>query len=172
MSNTCLSILVAMAENRVIGHNNTLPWHLPEDLKRFKALTMGCPIIMGRKTYESIGRPLPGRTNIVITRQNDYPSDGLVIAHSIESAIKVAEQYCGIDRQEIFIIGGEELFRQTLHLCHKLYLTEIQKTFEGDTFFPEFDLAEWDELAREEHYSEAQQFAYCYVDLVRKTKGS
>ena len=128
MSTNCLSILVAMAENRVIGHNNTLPWRLSADLKRFKALTMGHPIVMGRKTYESIGRPLPGRANIVITRQNDYSADGLIVTNSVENAIKAAEQHCDKNNREIFIIGGEKLFRQTLHLCHKLYITEIQKS--------------------------------------------
>ena len=170
MSTNCLSILVAMAENRVIGHNNTLPWHLSADLKRFKALTMGHPIVMGRKTYESIGRPLPGRANIVITRQNDYSADGLIVTNSVENAIKAAEQHCDKNNREIFIIGGEKLFRQTLHLCHKLYITEIQKVFEGDTFFPEFEPNEWDQTVCKEHYSDECQFAYRFVELMRKAK--
>lgn len=163
-----LSILVAMAKNRVIGLNNTLPWHLSEDLKRFKALTMGHPIIMGRKTYESIGRPLPGRTNIVITRQQDYSANGSVVVSSVEDAVKAAHEYCDEGNTEIFIIGGEVLFRQTLHLCQRLYITEIQKEFEGDAFFPEFDPDEWDQIMCTRHYSDNQHFSYHFVELIRK----
>ncbi len=142
-----ISIIAAMTEDqRVIGVSNTLPWHLPEDLKHFREMTTGHPILMGRKTYESIGRPLPKRENIVITRNADYQAKGCVIKHSLDEAIA----HCsGID--EIFIIGGAELYKQALNLADRMYLTEIiirpldsfLITFEGDAHFPEFNPSDW-----------------------------
>ena len=139
-----LSILVAMAQNRTIGINNTLPWHIPEDLKRFKALTMGHHMIMGRKTFDSIGKPLPGRTTVIVTRNRELRIAGCVIAHTLEEAIAA----CAGD-DEIFIIGGAELFASALLLANRLYLTEIKQDVDGDVFFPTFDKSVWVEVARE-----------------------
>ncbi len=139
-----LSILVAMAQNRTIGINNTLPWHIPEDLKRFKALTMGHHMIMGRKTFDSIGKPLPGRTTVIVTRNRELKIAGCVIAHTLEEAIAA----CAGD-DEIFIIGGAELFSSALLLADRLYLTEIKQDVDGDVFFPTFDKSMWVEVGRE-----------------------
>ena len=151
-----LSLLVAMSSNRVIGRNNQLPWHLPEDLKHFKALTMGHPIIMGRKTYESIGKVLPGRTNIIVSRMENYIIPGAIVVDSIQGALTAA---CEVDmpKNEAYVIGGENIFRQTLPLSQRIYLTEIQKTFEGDTFFPELNLNEWHEAERVKHFSSSNE---------------
>lgn len=139
-----ISIIVAMASNRTIGLNNTLPWHLPADLKHFKALTMGHHIIMGRKTYESIGKPLPGRTSVVVTRNADYAVPGVIVVNSLEAAIKA----CGGD-EEIFVIGGAQLYRQAINLADRIYLTEIDAVITGDAHFAEFDSVQWRETSRE-----------------------
>lgn len=152
-----LSIIVAVATNRVIGNKNTLPWHLPEDLKRFRALTTGHHIIMGRKTYESLNRLLPDRTTVIVTRNPDYRVAGALIANSLQQAIKL----CG-DDEEVFLIGGAELYRDGLKLANKLYMTEIDAVFKGDAFFPEFDQTEWQEASREQHTS-AQGLNFSYV---------
>ena len=157
-----LSLIVAIAQNRVIGANNTLPWHLPEDLKRFRALTTGHHIIMGRKTYESLNRLLPNRTTIIVTRNADYKVPGALIAHSLAEAITQA----GSD-DEVFLIGGAELYRDGLNSADKLYLTEIEASFEGDAFFPEINLAEWAEISREEHISE-KGLGFSYITYQRK----
>ncbi|SFE08978.1 dihydrofolate reductase [Nitrosomonas sp. Nm166] len=168
MTSLCLSILVAMARNRVIGQNNKLPWHLPVDLKHFKSLTMDHIIIMGRKTYESIGRPLPGRTSIVITHQKNFKALGATVVHSVEEALQVCKQV-SIINHEHFIIGGEEIFRQTLKICQRMYITEIQRDFEGDTFFPEFDPNDWKETQRDKHYSDQDNnMEYHFIILDRK----
>jgi dihydrofolate reductase len=159
---TKLSIIVAIAKNRVIGINNTLPWHLPEDLKRFRALTMGHHIIMGRKTYDSLGRLLPGRTTVIVTRNTDYKVAGALIAHSLQDAIAL----CKAD-DEVFLIGGAELYQEGLKLSNKLYITEIVLDVEGDAYFPEYSSNEWQESAREAHVSE-QGLAFNYVTYVRK----
>jgi dihydrofolate reductase len=140
-----LSAIVAMASNRCIGKDNTLPWRLPADLKRFKQLTMGHTLIMGRKTYESIGRPLPGRTMVVLTRQEDYAPEGVQVVHSLEQALERARG------DEVFIAGGADLYRQTMERVRRLYLTRIEREYEGDTFFPEVDLSGW-RLVEEEHH--------------------
>lgn len=132
-----------MANNRVIGIANTLPWRLPEDLKHFKALTTGHHILMGRKTYESLGRPLPGRTSVVITRSADLQLPGCIVATSIDDAIAA----CNGDA-EVFFIGGAELYRQALAYADRIYLTEIQSDFEGDAWFPDFDRGQWQETGR------------------------
>ena len=163
------SILVAMASNRVIGRGNALPWRLPADLKHFKALTMGHSIIMGRKTHESIGKPLPGRQNVIITRQKNYHVVGAVVVHSIDEALQV----CKNDKtksKECFVIGGAELYQQTLAFCHRMYITEIQHCFNGDTFFPVFNTDEWIEIACDKHFSgNNDELAYHFVVLDRKT---
>lgn len=131
-------MIVAIAlKNRVIGNQGKLPWNIPEDLKRFKALTSGHPIIMGRKTYESIGRPLPNRTNIIITRDSSYSAPGVQIAMSLDEALTIAEKY---DQNEIFIIGGGEIFRLAMGIADRLYLTTIHGDIHGDTFFPDYSI--------------------------------
>lgn len=152
-----LSLIVAMARNRVIGINNTLPWHLPEDLKRFKALTMGHHIVMGRKTYESIGRPLPGRTTIIVSRDPSYSRDGCLVARSLPEAIRLTD-----DDDQVFFVGGSSLYEQVLPLAARLYITEIQADFEGDAHFPEFDQAVWREVSRQ-HQVGANGLAFDYV---------
>ncbi len=170
MSAMRLSILVATAKNRVIGKNNALPWHLPADLKHFKALTMGHPIIMGRKTYESIGRLLSGRTNVIVTRQKAYQVAGAITANSIDDALKVCQ--AGVEgNDEVFLIGGAELYRQTLELCDRMYITEIQRDFDGDTYFPAFDMEEWKEITREKNFSEDRRLDYHFVVLDQKIRG-
>lgn len=141
-----VSILVAYDRNRAIGHGNKLPWHLPADLKRFKALTMGHHIVMGRKTYESIGRPLAGRANVVITREIGYRAEGSIVVDTLERALDVAQE-----DKEIFIIGGAQIFLQMLPFCDRLYATEIDAAFDADTYFPEFDKESWVESSRDHH---------------------
>lgn len=145
-----LCVIAAMARNRVIGIHNTLPWRLPEDLKHFKALTMGHHIIMGRKTYESIGKPLPGRTTVIVTRDAGYRVEGCLTATSIDAAIAA----CG-DDPEIFFVGGAEMYVQVLPRADRLYLTEIQAEYEGDAWFPEFDRSSWREVDRQAHVNDA-----------------
>ena len=157
---TTLSLIVAVADNRVIGVNNTLPWHLPEDLKRFRALTTGHHIIMGRKTYESLGRLLPSRTTVVVTRNKDYQLEGALIAHSLEAAMILCQQ-----DEEAFLIGGAELYQDGLKYANKLYITEIGLEVAGDAFFPEIDLNQWQETSREAHTS-AQGLSFNYVTYI------
>lgn len=143
-----ISLIVAVGDDNVIGKDNALIWHLPADMKFFKEKTTGHCIITGRKNYESIPekfRPLPNRTNIVITRQKDYHAPGAIIVHSLEDAIEKAEK-TGDD--EIFIIGGAEIFRQCLRYADRIYLTVIHHSFEGDVFFPEINASEWKEVQR------------------------
>ncbi len=159
---TQLSIIVAVAHDGVIGINNTLPWHLPEDLKRFRALTMGHHIIMGRKTYDSLGRLLPGRTTVIVTRNENYKVEGALVAHSLEAAIALCE-----DDEEVFLIGGAELYQAGLKLAHKLYITEIELDVAGDAFFPKLVSTEWQETEREAHTSE-KGLKFSYVTYLRK----
>jgi dihydrofolate reductase len=147
-----ISIIVAMAKNRTIGINNTLPWRCPEDLKHFKALTMGHHMIMGRKTFDSIGKPLPGRTTVVVTRNRELKLEGCIIVHSLHEAISA----CG-DDEEIFIVGGAELYAQALPLANTLYITEILQDTEGDAHFPVFDKTAWTEVMREKRHQETPQ---------------
>ena len=163
-----IKILVACDENRVIGKNNQLIWHLPADLKRFKNLTTGHVIIMGRKTYESIGRPLPGRTSVIITRQPDYQVPGAIVVASIDQALKVCSEGKETD-QEIFVIGGAEIYHQAFELCQRIYITEIQQEFDGDTLFPELNQQEWREISREKHRLNADDgLEYHFVALNRR----
>ncbi len=157
----CLSLIVAIAKNRVIGVNNTLPWHLPEDLKRFRALTTGHHIIMGRKTYDSLGRLLPGRTTVIVTRNPDYKMEGAIVVNSLEAAIAA----CG-DDNEAFLIGGAELYKDGLKLANKLYITEIDAEYEGDAFFPEFEINEWKAGERETHRAESG-LSFSYITYQR-----
>ena len=159
-----ISLIVAMDNNRVIGSKGALPWHLSADLKHFKAITMGKPIVMGRKTHESIGRPLPGRENVVLTRDKNYLSKGCTILHSLECV------YAKFNHtEEIMIMGGTELYRWTLDKADRIYLTEVHAECEGDTFFPEFDRNEWTETERKDFKAdENNEFDYSFVMLERK----
>ena len=137
---TCLAMIAALSRNRVIGRDNELPWHISADLKHFKATTLGKPVVMGRKTYDSIGRPLPGRTNIVVTRQSDWQADGVRVARSTEQALALAAEVAANDGvEEVMVIGGEQLYRSLLPHAQRLYLTEVAADIEGDAYFPELD---------------------------------
>ena len=154
-----------MSENRVIGKDNQLPWHLPADLKFFKATTLHHPILMGRKTYDSIGRPLPQRTSIVITRQPGYQAEGAQVVHSLPQAIEAGRQV----HPDLFIIGGAEILREALPLIDTMYLTLIHASFEGDVFYPEFDEEQWQETWREDHHAdEKNKNDYSFIKLERK----
>ena len=139
-----ISIIVAMAKNRVIGNANSIPWRLPNELQLFKKLTMGHHIVMGRKTYESIGRLLPGRTTVIVTRQPGYRVEGAMVAHSLEAALASAT-----NDDEVFVIGGAELYRAALPAADRIYLTTVDATPEGDTLMPDFDIREWREISSE-----------------------
>lgn len=155
-----LTIIVAKAENNVIGNENQLIWHLPNDLKHFKNLTSGHPIIMGRKTFESIGKPLPNRTNIVITRNSNWNAEGVLIANSLDEAIEKAKEF----DLEIFILGGGNIYEQAMDLADVLVVTEVHHSFEGDAKFPEIDLNIWKEISREKFgKDEKHTFEYSFV---------
>ena len=159
-----LAIIAAYSVNRVIGYRKVIPWHLPADLKRFKNFTMGHHLLMGRKTFESIGRPLPGRTTVVITRRHDWTSEGVLVAHSVGAALKIARA-----DEEPFIAGGEEIYRQTLELSSRLYLTLVHEKFKGDTFFPEFNVSSWQLLSREDwNANETNPYAYSFLIYERQ----
>ena len=170
MSSTMkLSLIVAIAQNGCIGINNKLPWYLPEDLKYFRRLTTGNIVIMGRKTFESIGKPLPNRSNIVISRNSDFQAEGVKVVASIEEALNIAESIAEIsDTQEAFIMGGAQIYEQTLPLAQRLYITEVKKAVTGDAFFPSIDLAQWQEIGREAHYYEPQDTHYDFVVYERR----
>ena len=149
-----LSLVVAMAENRVIGRDNTLPWHLPDDLKFFKAVTLDKPVVMGRRTFESIGRPLPRRTNIVLTGRRDYQAEGCRVVHCLEEALAAADK-----APEVAIIGGASLYQQALPRAGRLYLTLVRAEIEGDTRFPGFDWEDWRVVERRDHQAD-ERHAY------------
>lgn len=151
-----LSIIVAASENNVIGIHNHLPWHLPVDMKYFKDTTMGKPIVMGRKSFEDLGRVLPGRPNIMITRQEGYTSEGLHVVPSLEAGIEKAKTF---GTEEIFITGGGEIFKMALSIVDRVYLTRVHTTIEGDTYFPEFDPTGWT-LVKNEYYEKDEKHAY------------
>jgi len=159
-----ISLIVAVAENGVIGKTGTmLPWRLPADLKRFKEVTTGHPIIMGRKTYETVGRPLPGRQNIIITRNPDYKAEGCEVVSSLPEALEAAK-----NSEEVFVIGGGQLFEQALPLANKLYLTLVHASPEGDVFFS-YDPADWQEISKESHEAdEKNQYSYSFITFVNK----
>ncbi len=159
-----LSIVVAMAENRVIGNNNQLPWHLPADLRHFKTLTMGKPILMGRKTHESIGRALPGRQNIVVTRQRGYQAEGCMVTLSVDAALAACA-----DAAEVMLIGGAQLYRELLPRSTRIYLTLVHAIIAGDTLFPAIDPAAWHETARADHPAdEKNAYPFSFVTLQRR----
>ncbi|NVI82935.1 dihydrofolate reductase [Janthinobacterium sp. BJB401] len=157
-----LTIIVATDQQGGIGIDNTLPWKLPEDLAHFKRLTTGHPILMGRKTFDSIGRPLPNRRNIVITRNPDWRHEGVEAVSSVEAAIAL------LDGAEGYVIGGAEIYKQALPLTQRLIITEIGQAFDCDAFFPAVDYAVWQETAREAHMSEKSGLPYAFVTLERK----
>ena len=164
-----LALICAMAENRTIGKDNSLPWHLSEDLKYFRKVTMGHCIIMGRKTWESIGRPLPGRTNIVITRTEDYQADGARVVTSLEEAIELAQSVCALDGvEEAFIIGGAGLYQAALSRAERFHLTRVHAAIEGDTHLMDFDESQWSEISRDKHLkSETNPYDYSICLLER-----
>lgn len=161
-----LSLIAAMDVNRVIGVDNTLPWHLPADLKHFKSVTMGKPILMGRKTYESIGKPLPGRENIVLSRQSDFLAQGCKVVQSLEAALAYADNELHAD--ELMVIGGAQLYEAMLAVADRLYLTEVDTSVKGDAYFPEINRCEWTETDWQEHTAdEKNAYNYNFLTLER-----
>jgi dihydrofolate reductase len=161
---TKLSLIVAMDDNRLIGSNNDLPWQMPADLAYFKRITMGKPIIMGRKTFASIGRPLPGRRNIVVTRDSGFRATGCEITNGIKAALSLCS-----DTEEVMLIGGASLYQQTIGQATRLYITRIHHNFEGDTWFPEIDLGLWKQETREDHDADhSNPYAYSFIKFVRE----
>lgn len=156
-----ISAILAMSENRVIGHQNHLPWYLPADLKYFKRMTTGHPILMGRKTYESIGRPLPHRTNIILTRNPAFNAPGCIVVTSMQEAI----QHAAANNKDIFIIGGADVYKQCMSYISRIYLTIVHASFEGDVFFPELNKGEWKEIEAHTHAPDSDN-AYAYTFLV------
>lgn len=168
-----IALIWAMARNRVIGRNNSLPWRLPADLAHFKALTSGHPVIMGRKTFESLGQPLPNRTNIVITRNSTFSSTGCLVVHSLEEALRLGSQHESSDRPILFVIGGENLYSQALQLADRLYITLVDAEIEGDARFPDFDWDDWSEVERLVKPADAKNIYACtFLTLERKTPRS
>ncbi len=162
MAKPLLSIICAIGKNRAIGRDNKLLWDIPHDLQHFKDITSGHPVIMGRKTFESIGRPLAGRTNIIVTRDESYQQDECVICHSLEEAIAKAKE---IDPEEVFVIGGGSIYAQAIDLVDKLYLTIVDDIVEdADTFFPEY--SQFNKIIKEEHF-ETDELKYSFVELIR-----
>mgnify|MGYP001615647395 FL=1 len=159
-----ISLIAAIARNRVIGKDNALPWKLPADMRRFKQLTIGKPIIMGRKTFESIGRPLPDRMNVIITRNKDFHAEGCTVVHSLDEVITSVGE-----AQEVMVIGGSSVFQQFLPYAKRMYLTIIDEDIEGDVLFPEFDINEWHEQERIEYQpDEKNAYRYVFVTLEKK----
>lgn len=161
-----LTLVVAMARGRVIGYGGTMPWHLPDDFKYFKAVTMGKPVVMGRRTWQAIGKPLPGRLNIVVTRERGFAAPGCIVVHSLAEAIAAAGA-----APEIMIIGGAELYRQTLPRACRIHLTLIEADVPGDTWFPELDQAQWREVSRTAHAADARHawpFSFIVYERVRR----
>lgn len=158
-----LALIAALARNRAIGRGNAMPWRLPEDLRRFKRLTLGHAVIMGRKTFESIGSPLPGRDNIVITRSHDWSPSGCAVVHSLDAALAAVES-----RGEAFVIGGAQIYALAMPFAQRLYLTEIERDFDGDAFFPEYDRSAWCEVSRERRIEGGPEgLGYAFVEYER-----
>ncbi|HCK03264.1 MAG: dihydrofolate reductase [Methylophilales bacterium] len=158
-----ISVIAAMSKNNVIGIDNTLPWHISDDLKRFKKLTINHPIIMGRKTFDSIGKPLKDRQNIVISRNRDLTINGVTIVNSLEEAINITS-----DQPNIFIIGGEQIYEMAMPIATHLYLTEVSLFIDGDAFFPKYRKDEW-VVAESVPGKTVDNIDYCFVDLIKKT---
>lgn len=159
-----ITIIAAIADNNALGKNNQLIWHLPADLQRFKKVTLNHHIIMGRKTYESLGRPLPRRTNIIVTRDPDYIADGCIVVNTLENALKAATK-----DPNPFILGGAEIYKQAMEFADVLDLTFVHATFEADVFFPNIDMSKWKEVSREDHKAdEKNKYDYSFVCFERK----
>lgn len=160
-----VAAIVAVASNGVIGRNNQLPWYLPNDLKYFKATTMGKPVIMGRKTFESIGKPLPGRTNIVVTGNTSYQAEGVRVVYSVSEALKLAESVAIVEgAKEVMVIGGARLYAEVMPQVERLYLTEVKADVEGDAYFDELDMTDWLEHSREDFSAEGPNpYNYSFV---------
>ena len=155
-----ISLIVAAAENNAIGKDNQLLWHLPNDLKFFKNTTWGMPVIMGRKTFEAVNKPLPGRINIVITRQADWKADNVITAADLQDALQKAE---ATNCNEIFVIGGGEIYKQSMEIADKIYITRVHATLDGDTFFPVIDETKWQQTSLQEFAAdEKHQYAYSF----------
>lgn len=165
-----VALVVAAARNRVIGRNNQLPWHLPAELAHFKRITLGKPIIMGRNTFESIGRPLPGRTNIVVTRNPSWVADGVVTCHSLAAAVAHGRDQARADGMaEVLVIGGAQLYREALSLAQKIYMTEVACEPEGDAWFPSLAPDDWLEVHRTHHRpDDKNSLEYAIVELLRR----
>jgi dihydrofolate reductase len=162
-----VSLIVAVSQNNVIGRDNQLPWHLPEDLQYFKSVTMGKPILMGRKTFDSIGRPLPGRKNIVITRDSQWTAEGVEVVHSLDDAVVAGTKACAAaDSDEIMVIGGAQIYRDCLPMADRLYLTRVKAEVDGDAFFPNIDENQWQKTA-EKAAKTIDKFDYCFQVLER-----
>jgi dihydrofolate reductase len=159
-----ISLLVAHDPNGVIGVNNELPWHIPEDLAYFKKMSMGKAMVMGRKTYESIGRPLPGRLSIIVTRNKEYTAEGAVVVHNLNDAIARAEEYA----EEVMIIGGAEIFRMSIDFADRLYITSIQNTYNGDTFFPPYE-SDWKLVSASDNHFTEEGIPYSFLIYDRET---
>lgn len=160
-----ITLIAAAAENNALGKDNDLVWHLPDDFKRFKALTSGHFIVMGRKTFESFPKPLPNRTHIIITRQKEYKvPEGCIVVDSIEEALKICQ-----NQQEVFVIGGGEIYKQSLSIANKIELTRVHTVVEADTFFPEIDFSQW-KLVEESYHpkDEKHQYAFSYLTYLKK----
>lgn len=163
-----LTIIVAMARNRVIGRNNALPWRLPADLQHFRRITLGKPVVMGRKTYESIGRPLPGRDNIVVSTDRDYHAIGCRVTHSIQDTLASLQEM-----PEVMVIGGASLYQETLACAGRIYLTLVHADVAGDTWFPELDAGQWRQVNREDFLAdERNNYDYSFIHLERVWKES
>jgi dihydrofolate reductase len=164
-----VALIVAMSNNRVIGRNNALPWHLSEDLKYFKRTTLGKPVIMGRKTFESIGRPLPGRANIIVSRSG-FVADNIRVVSSLEEALTLAESIAFIDgAEEVMVIGGAELYAHALPVAQRLYLTLVDAEIEGDAFFPALNNDEWQEISREDYAAvepNPYNYSFCVLEKI------
>lgn len=155
-----ISMIVATAKNGVIGKDNALPWHLPADLKYFKFITMGKPIVMGRKTFDSIGRPLPGRQNIVITRDTSWHADGITIIHDVEDLVSVLDDP---DANEVMIIGGAQIYNALIDKADRLYITEVDLDVDGDAFFPKLKKDEWTQVSCDPHPAQDSQPSYSFI---------
>jgi dihydrofolate reductase len=165
MTPPLITLIVAVADSGVIGRDNTLPWHLPEDLKRFKRLTMGKPIVMGRKTFESIGKPLPGRQNIVVTRDPNYRREGVTVVHDADEALRAAGQV-----PEVMVIGGAELFRTLLPRAGRIHLTRVHGNIHGDVMWLALDGREWQVVERETHSADERHAYAMTFEVLERTR--
>lgn len=162
-----ISLIAAVAKNRIIGKRNSLPWHLPADLAHFREITTGKPVVMGKNTYDSIGRPLPNRLNIVLSNDGNSKIEGCVVANSLEEALNYV-----LETEEVMIVGGAFVYKQFLPLAKRMYLTRVYHDFEGDVYFPEFDESEWQEISRKDFKADLKNpYDYSFITLEKKPVG-